>query len=58
MYRTKKTPAVKRASTAHTARTIEGSASRYSATPPATPLMTLSSCDRKSRRFMRSLLPD
>jgi hypothetical protein len=42
MYSTRKTPPVMMASKAHTTRTIEGSTSRYSATPPATPLITRS----------------
>jgi hypothetical protein len=57
MYRTKKTPPVMRASRAHTTRTTEGSMSRYSATPPATPLITRSLGDLYRRRFMSSLLP-
>jgi hypothetical protein len=58
MYRTKKTPPVIRARTAHTTRTIDGSTSRYSDTPPATPPSTFSVSERYRRRFMSSLLRD
>jgi hypothetical protein len=56
MYRRKKIPPVRIASTAQITRTIAGSTSRYSATPPATPPRTDSVCERYRRRFMNSLL--
>jgi hypothetical protein len=58
MYRRKKTPPVRMASRAQITRTMAGSTSRYSATPPATPPRTDSVSERYRRRFMRSLLQD
>jgi hypothetical protein len=52
-YRARKIPPVTIASSTQTIRTTDGSTSRYSATPPATPLITCSVRDRYRRRFMR-----